>query len=301
MGDHGDAVDAQENGPAELAPIGAAADRPELGTDQEPTKRRERVALDRVTHALEDELSGPFRRLDQDVAAEAVCDHDVGLSFEDVLAFDVADEIDPLSRAKQGFAGLNELVALAGLLAIAEQRHPWRLERHQLLGIDAPHQRVLDEVLRLGIRVGADIEEEAVFSAGGRDDGADRRPVDAGDTVWAEEPPRHHRPAVSSADEAASPPVLDHRAGPDNRRVLLRSNRLHRMLVHADHLGRILDLGPLPGSRRGERGIHLLLDADEDHFDAQLAMSLAAARHYLLRGEITAHSVKRDFHETPPG
>jgi hypothetical protein len=26
-----------------------------------------------------------------------------------------------------------------------------------------------------------------------------------------------------------------------------------------------------------------------------------AARHHLFRGEITAHGVKRDFHETPPG
>src|SRR5713226_1150045 len=44
MGDDGNAVDTQENGPTELAPIGAPADRPELGTDQEPAERRQRVA-----------------------------------------------------------------------------------------------------------------------------------------------------------------------------------------------------------------------------------------------------------------
>src|ERR1700687_867373 len=300
MGDHGDAVDAQENGPAELTPIGAAADRPELGTDQEPTERRERVALYRVTHALEDELGGAFRGLDQDVAAEAVGDHDIGLSFEDVLALDVADEIDAWQRPKQGFASLNQLVALAGFLPIAEERHPWRLEAHQLLGIDAPHQRVLDEVLRLGIGVGADIEEEAVFSASGRDNRADRRPVDAGDAVQAEERRRHDRSAVPRAHEAAGPAVLDHLDAADDGRRLLAANRLRRMFVHGDHLGRILDLGPFPGARRGERGVHLLLDADEDHLDAQLAMRLDAAGHHLFGGEITAHGVKRDFHETRP-
>ena len=73
------------------------------------------------------------------------------------------------------------------------------------------------------------------------------------------------------------------------------------MFVHGDHLGRILDLGPFPGSRRGERGVHLLLDAHEDHFDAQLAMGLDAPRHDLLGGIITAHRVKRDFHREAPG
>src|ERR1700730_461310 len=94
-------VDTQEAGPAELPPIGAPADRPQLGADQQPTEGRERVPLDRVAHALEDELGGTLCGLDQDVAAKAVRDDDIGLSFEDVLAFDVADEIDPFERAEQ--------------------------------------------------------------------------------------------------------------------------------------------------------------------------------------------------------
>src|SRR3989442_10686017 len=75
--DHRHPIDAQEDGSAELAPVGAAADRPQLGTDQKPTERREGVPFHRVTHALEDKLGGAFGGLDQDVAAEAVRDRDV--------------------------------------------------------------------------------------------------------------------------------------------------------------------------------------------------------------------------------
>jgi len=72
------------------------------------------------------------------------------------------------------------------------------------------------------------------------------------------------------------------------------------MLVHADHLRRILDLGPLPGSRGGERGVDPVFDANEDDLDAQLAVGLDTTCHHLFRGKITAHGVKRDLHETPP-
>src|SRR6202140_596757 len=246
--DHRHPVDAQKDSPAELAPIGAPADGTQLGADQQPTEGRDRVALHRVSHALEDELCSTLGGLDQDVAAEAVRDDDIGLAFEDVLAFDVADEIDPFELAEQWFGRLHQLVALAGLLAVAEQRHPRRLDTHQPVGVDAPHQRVLGEMLGLGVGVGANVQQKAVLSRRGRNDGADRGAIDAGNPVKSKERGGHHRAAVPCADEAAGPSVLDHRAGPDNRRVLLSSDCLRRMLVHADHLGRILDLRPLPGA-----------------------------------------------------
>src|SRR2546427_12233900 len=99
MRDHRHAIDAEEEGPAELAPIGYAPDRPQLGTDQRPTQRCEGIALPRVTHALEDELGGALGGFDKDVAAKTVRHHDVGLALEDVLAFDVTDEIDPFEVA----------------------------------------------------------------------------------------------------------------------------------------------------------------------------------------------------------
>src|ERR1700704_340693 len=127
VGDHRDPIDAQEDGPAELAPIGLAPDRPQLRTHQRPTQSREGIALHRIPNAQEDELGGALSGLDQDVAAEPVRDNDIGLAFEDVLAFDVADVIDPLERAQQWVACLHQLVALAGLLAVTEQRHAGRL------------------------------------------------------------------------------------------------------------------------------------------------------------------------------
>src|ERR1700724_1960623 len=42
--------------------------------------------------------------------------------------------------------------------------------------------------------------------------------------------------------------------------------------------------------------VHLRLDADKDDLDAELAVGLDAARHHLVRGEITTHRIERDFH-----
>ena len=172
MGDHHHAVDAQQQRAAELPPVGPTSDGPQLGADEQTAQGGQRVAAYRVAHALEDKLGGALRRLDQDIAAEAVGHHDVRLPSENVLAFDVADEVDPRLGPQQGLGSLDELVALAGLLAIAELSHPRTRDAHQLLGVDTAHHRVLQQVLRLGVRVCADIEEEAVFPSGAGTDGA---------------------------------------------------------------------------------------------------------------------------------
>ena len=41
MRDHRHTVDAQEEGPAELAPVGPAPDRPQLGPDEHTTEGRQ--------------------------------------------------------------------------------------------------------------------------------------------------------------------------------------------------------------------------------------------------------------------
>ena len=151
-------------------------------------------------------------------------------------------------------------------------------------------------MLRLGVGVGSDIQEKAVLTRRRRDDGADRGTIDAGNAVQPEECGCHHGAAVPSADETIDASVLDHRAGPDNRRVLLSSHRLRRMLIHRDDLGGVLDLRPLAGARCRERAVDLVLDAHEDHFDPELTMRLDAAGHHLVGGEITTHRIERDFH-----
>src|ERR1700731_2729145 len=94
VGDYRHPVDPQQQGAAKLAPVGTTANRPQLRPQQEPAKRRQWIPFGGVAHALEQKLGRALGGLDQDIAAEAVRDHDVGLSFEDVLAFDVADEVD---------------------------------------------------------------------------------------------------------------------------------------------------------------------------------------------------------------
>ena len=210
MGDHRDAVHPQEECAAELPPVGPAPNGPQPGADEQATQGGERVTLHRIAHTLEDKLRRALCSLDQDIAAEAVGDNDIGLSSKDVLTFDIADEADARVLPKAGLRRLDQLVTLAGFLTVAEQGHARLRDAHQLFGTDSAHYRVLHKVLGLRIGVGADVEEKAVPPTRHRNDGTDRRPVDAGYAAEAEERGSHHGPAVAGADESADPPVLDH-------------------------------------------------------------------------------------------
>src|SRR5437660_2136207 len=298
MGDHCDPIDAQQQPAAQLPPVDPLAQRLELGTDEQATQRRDRVPLDGITDAAEEELGGAFSRLDHHIAGKAIADDHVRLVLEDVVALDVADEIDPGCRPQKGLGRLDQLVALARLLTVAQQADPRCGDLHDALGVDRAHPSELHKVFRPRIGIRAGIQQQATPGRRGNPR-ADGRPFHPRDPAQPEETRGHHRPAVPGADEAGRPTVLDHLDAANDRRGLLAPDRLGRMPVHGDHLWGVLDLRPLAGPRFGQGPIDLVFLPHEDDLDPELAVGLHAAGHHLVGSKITTHGVERDLHWNP--
>ena len=80
------------------------------------------------------------------------------MTVVDVAPFDVADEVQ--RRVFELLVGLlRELVALALFFAHGEQADPRLYDAEDVTRIDVTHHRELEQVPRLGIDVGSDVEE----------------------------------------------------------------------------------------------------------------------------------------------
>src|SRR5438270_10335524 len=112
MGDDRDAVHANEQPTAQLPPVDAPAQRLELGTEQHATDRGDGIALDRIPDRTKEQLGRPFSGLDEDIAGKSVANDHVGLALEEIVALDIADEVDPGLCPQQWFGRLYQLIAL---------------------------------------------------------------------------------------------------------------------------------------------------------------------------------------------
>ena len=100
-----------------------------------------------------------LEELDHDVPCDRVGDHDIGLIAGEVLALDVADEVQ-VARVEQLRRPLDPLVALALLLADREEGDTRPREIVDALDEDRAHPGVLGEVLSRGVGVRPDVQED---------------------------------------------------------------------------------------------------------------------------------------------
>jgi hypothetical protein len=144
--------------------------------------------------------------LERDVAGEAVGDDHVGRRADEVAAFDVAPA---LHLAEQRVRGLAQRVALAGLLAVGEQRDRGLLDAEADPCVLAPEHRPLDQPLGLRVDGGAAVDEQLrAVGAEQWERHRDRGAVDAPDAAEAEERGGHGGAGVARADERAGPALL---------------------------------------------------------------------------------------------
>ena len=116
-----------------------------------------------------------------------------------------------------------------------------------VLGEDRAHRSELDEVLRVRVDVGADVEQHD-RAGGGHHVGRQRRAVDAVDPAEAEDGGGHRGAGRAGADDRIGVAVTDEIGGDDDRGSALRAQRGGGVLPHPDHLGRVdeADVGGLP-------------------------------------------------------
>ena len=181
----------------------------------------------------------PSKNLMTTLPSDRVADDDVGRVLREVLALDVAHEVQA-GRVEQLGRRLDPGVALALLLADRQQRDAGPGHAQHPLGEDRAHLGVLGEVLGRRVGVGADVEQDHGPRVG---DHLDRegRAVDAGQAAQAQDRGGHAGAGVTGGHDRVGLAAPDEVGGDEDRRVLLLAQRQRRVLVHPDDLARVDD------------------------------------------------------------
>jgi hypothetical protein len=271
----------------------------ETGPEGQQRQRRDRSLLEVLAQRAEDEAGDALEELDDNVADEAIADDDVGPVSDHVVRLDVADEMQ-VRGGQLGVRLAGLLVPLVDLLADVQQADPRVLHAEDVLGKDRAHGRELDEVVGLGVHVGADVEQHD--RAGGGDHvGRERRTVDPADAPKAEDRGGHRGAGRAGADHRIGVAVADQIRGDDDRGAALRAQRGGRMLPHLDHLGRVdeAQVGGLWAPVLGDLAFDARHVTDKDDLVSGSSDGVVdRSADDFARGEIATHRVDRDPHRS---
>ena len=177
-----------------------------------------------------------LEELDHDVADDGIADDDVGEVVDEVLALDVADEVQAGRDRAARCAGRSGL-ALATLLADRQQGDSGPSTPRTRSAKMAPMCGVLVEVLTARVGVGADVEEDE----GPRlRDHLDRQcgPVDARQAAQPQDRGGHAGTRVTGGHDSVGLAAPDEIGSDEDRGVLLLAQGEGRVLVHLDDLAR---------------------------------------------------------------
>ena len=237
----------------------------------------------------------PFRGLQGHVADEAVAHDDVRRALEDVVAFDVAVEVQ-LAAAQQFGGLLDDVVALDHFLADVQQA-----DRGPLLLLDRLDERgaedgELEQVIGTAVDVGAEVEHRREPAPLVRDHAGDGRPVDAVERLQDETRDRHQGAGVARADADIRAALLHEVDRHAHRRIALGAQRDGDRVVHLDDLVGVNDLDGRRDARR-QRGLDLGLAPDQDQGRIRLVLQ---EREGGWNGDrnavVTAHAIDGDSH-----
>src|SRR5690606_37611975 len=144
----------------------------------------------RAPDFAEEQVGDALNCLYDNVAGKAVHDDDIGMTATEILALDVADEVE--AAVAKGLVHLdNELVALRGLFADGEERDPRLADIEHALHIRGSHMRELDEMDWAAVRIRTDVEEHRDAVGPGREDGRKCGAPDTADAAQREQRRSH--------------------------------------------------------------------------------------------------------------
>ena len=188
--------------------------------------------MQRFFYALEQRLGGALESLECNVSGEAIGDDYVKAAQRDVFALCIAGEVGNL-LFHDGMALLGKLRAFRLLLADVEQPYRRVVYAERRLGIYAPHQGELHEILRFAVGIGPHVGEHGLARRRG-DDAHDCGALDTLDAPDHERGCRHARASRPRGIEPRCLAFLHEATADDNRRILLLAHRIGRVLPHPD-------------------------------------------------------------------
>ena len=239
-------------------------------------------------------------QLEDDVAGEAVTDHDVHLTIRHVARLDVAHETDAGGGLEQ-LVGLPEhRSALRLLCAVVRQRHAGRGAALDPVHVAAAHDGEGRQHFGAALDVRAAVQQQVGLLFGGHH-GGQRRALDA--LQGADDEAGAHMQCAGAAggDKGVAPALLEQVQAHDDGGILLAADGTGRLIAHLDGLGAVHQLDAV------QRDVVLcggladqLLIAHADERDAILLDSCGCAFQHSQRGVVAAHHVHDDLHSSSP-
>src|ERR1019366_9353578 len=212
----------------------------------------------------------------------------------------IAHEIHgQLSNQLVGFAG--KFVALALFLADGKQTYTRMLGAGKLPSkntakVNVAHDGELLQVLRLGIDISADVDEDGGRALRGRKYRGQCGAVHAGDCAQNHFGGRHGRAGVAGGDKTGGLAVAYQAKTDAQGRVTLAAHRLRRLLLHTDDFTSIDDANgePAPEWVQVEFGADQVLFAHQQDFHVVVARRENGTFHFGFGRAVRAHGVNSD-------
>jgi hypothetical protein len=228
-----DALQAEQGGPVVLPMVHPLLEAPEHRHGDHGRQLGEQTVPEFLAQESGQQLRQAFRSLQRDIADEAITDDDVGFALVESVTFDIADKIQA-GIPKQFGSALDDVIALDLFLTDVEDP-----DRRSIAVLDrdtreAPMIPNCSRCSGTAIDVGAQVEHVRVAGKR-RQDGADRRPVDAGQHFQDKAGNRHQRAGIAGRNAGIRLALLDQIDGDPHRRVFLVAERQRWRLIHGDH------------------------------------------------------------------
>ena len=291
--------DAEERRAADLTAVHERHEALELGLDKQIAELGAQTGQEYLLDAAAEELCRALDGLEHDVSGESVGDRDITAAEHDVIALDVADEVDAslVSRLLEHRIGLlAQRVTLGVLRAVVDQADARICHTDNLLHVEASHKRKLKQILRRALDVGARVDEQDLAGLG-REQGRQCGSADAADALDNQRRARQLCTGVSSGYQCVALAVRKHAECDRHGGILLAAQDTGRIVVHIDDLLRV--------AHRDRQSLRLLLLqqiaddvllADQNVFLTELLCRHDTAGYQRLRGVVTAHGIDNQFH-----
>ena len=294
------ATQAQQCRAVVTAVIHTALERSQHRVGNQGCQLGQRVARKLFLQEPDDHAGQTFAGLQRDVADKSVANDDVDRALEDVVAFDVAVEVEvaQLAGRTQQLAGfLDDFTALDGFFADIEQAHAGVVVVIQNRCQRRAHHRELKQVLCRAIHVGTQVEHGGGTALGVGHAGGDGRALDAVEGLEQITGDRHQRTGVSGGNGDLRRAVLHLADGHAHGRIFFSTQGNFNRIVHSHHFGGGNDGG---ARMRKTRQLVGLTDQQQPHI-GMVRQELLAGSQGDTRTVVTPHAIngQRDHERRP--
>ena len=246
---------------------------------------------------MEHGLGSGFAGLEDDIAGETVAENDFDRILEEVVALDVAAEVES-ARPEEFENFFGELAALGIFAADRHQPDGRVFVTKNVARKDGAHNGVLQHVVGACVGVGSGVDENAKVRFG-RQKGGNTRAVDALEIAQLDRRGGDGGPGMAGTDHGIRLPVFDQVDRTGNGGVLFAAEAIDRAFAHLDDLSGVDNLDArIPATMLVEFGADLsfIPDQEESFQMRKLAESKDGTRHAGLWRVVAAHCIERNLH-----